>query len=524
MLKKMNLGVCITGLVTMLSLAPAVTFAKDTLTIGLQDDTASFDPVRSYETASAGIRTLIYEMLVGLDQDASFKPVPKLANSWELVEGNTWIFHLKQNVFFASGNPLTADDVVFSLRRALKFTEGASWLLAQFGMTENSITKVDEYTVQLVLKQQYAPGLFLSCLWHPVASILDSKLVIEHESNGDLGSAWLEDHSAGSGPYILQQRTREKPTEYVLIANDRYWSNSPKFQKIIVKGIQDSVEQMAMLEQGELDIAWNLQPEQVMLLGSNPDIQISETLTLYNVYIGMNQGYAPLEHIEVREAIRYAIDYDRLIAQVVGGAGVKHQTFIPDGLLGYSPEIPYAYDVQRAKQLLSQGGYPDGFDVDLYCLNYSPWIDLANQIKRDLTAIGIDVEIVQLPAEKLFEVWFARETQLLVWEWGIDYADPDAMAKPFAHSDSLGNDATIQQTAWWFKYVNTETSKLVEKAAKELDPEKRAQLYQEITQIILHDGPYAFLFTKVQQYGVRIDIANLIKNPSKVIIPFPQLK
>ncbi len=499
---------------------------KDTLIIGMQDDVASLDPAKSFETAAAGIMTQVYDTLVGYAEEDFTQAIPKLAETWEISEdGKVWTFHLRQNVSFASGNPMNADAVVFSLRRAIRLAGTPSWLLTQFGMTEESITASDAYTVKIVLNQQYAPGLLLSCLATPFASsILDPTVVMEHEQNGDMGSVWLEDHSAGSGPYVLQQRKREKPTEYLLTVNPSYWKGQPPFKLVIVKGIQESVEQMALLEQGKIDIAWNLQPDQVRILSNNLDSRIFETLTLYNVYIGMNQGYAPLQKTEVRDAIRYAIDYDGMIEYVIGGAGVKHQTFIPKGLLGYNPTMPYNHDIEKAKALLTQGGYPNGFDVELYCLNYSPWLDIARQIKNDLAKVGINASIVQLTVDKLLEAWFARTTQLFVWEWGVDYADPDAVAKPFAHSDSPGEDATFKQTAWWFNYVNKETSALVEQAAQEIVPEKRAELYKQITDIILRDGPYAFLFTKVHQYAVRTEVMDSLKSPSKVVVPFPQLR
>lgn len=507
-------------------LTSTIVLAKDTLIIALQDDIASLDPAKTFETAAMGIMGQVYEMLVGVSEDDFSQITPELATSWDLAEdGKSWFFHLRQDVLFASGNPLNADDVVFSLRRAIRLAGTPSWLLTQFGISEESITKIDNYTVRLVLERQYAPGLFLACLaTHPVAAILDRKLLMQHEQDGDMGSAWLEEHSAGSGPYVLQKRKRGKSTEYVLNANELFHGGRTQFQKIIVRGVHESIEQMFLLEQGEIDIAWNLQPEQVEVLGNNLDIRISEARTLYDVYIGMNQGYAPLQRPEVRKAIRYAINYDGLIENVLGGAGVKNQTFISQGLLGYNSAMPYNYSSGKAKELLAQGGYPDGFETDLNCLNYSPWVDIARQIKSDLADIGIDVTIVQLTVDEMLERWFARETQLFVWEWGVDYADPDAKAKPFAHSDSLGDDASVQQVAWWFKYVNEETSKLVEEAAQELDLEKRAALYRQITEIILHDGPFAFLFTKVHQYAVRSEVMDALKNPQKVVIPFPQLK
>lgn len=503
-----------------------VVLARDTLTIALQDDTASLDPAKTIETAAAGIMTQLYDTLVAYVGDDFSQVVPELAESWEVKEdGRTWLFHLRQDVSFASGNPLTANDVVYSLRRTVALEGSPSWFLTQFGITEDSIAKIDDYTVQIVLEQQYASGLFLSCLAFPMGTaILDQKLVMQHEQAGDMGSAWLEEHSAGSGPYVLQERKRESPSEYVLSANKLHWRGLPSFHKFVIKGVQESIEQMFLLEQGGIDIAWNLLPEQVQILVNNPDIRISEALTLYNVYIGMNQGYAPLQNADIRKAIRYAIDYDNLIKRVVGGAGINMQTIIPKGLLGYHPAMPYSYDIARAKELLAQGGYPDGFTVELTCLNYSPWIDIARQVKSDLAKVGITVTIVQLNPEKMVEVWFARENQLFLWEWGADYADPDALAKPFAHSDSLGEDATVQQLAWWFKYVNKDTSRLVEQAAQELDPQKRAELYQQISEIILYDGPFAILFTKMHQYAVRTDIMDFVKNPTMVVVPFPQLK
>jgi peptide/nickel transport system substrate-binding protein len=526
--KKRMICISILLCIALLKLSATHTFAagiEETLIIGMQDDTASFDPAKTLETTAMGILGQAYESLVGLNEEDFSQPVPKLAESWKLEEdGKTWIFHLRRGVLFASGNSVNADAVVFSLRRSVKLAGSPSWILTQFGITEESITKIDEYAVQIVLDRQYAPGLFLSCLMAPVASILDPKVVMEHEQDGDMGSAWLEEHTAGSGPFVLEKRNREIPTQYVLTANEKYWEEKPMFQQIIVKGIQDSIEQMAMLEQGEIDIAWNLQPDQIQVLSNNPKIQIFETLTLYSVCIGMNQGYAPLQKLEVRDAIRYAIDYEGVINYILQGAAVPIQTIIPKGLLGYNPTMPYTYNPEKAKQLLRQGGYPNGFDVELYCLNYSPWLDIGLKIKSDLVQIGINVQIIPSTAEKMVEVLFNRESQLWLWEYGVDYVDPDARAKPFAHSNSLGDDATVKQMAWWFNYVNQETSKLVEQAAREIEPEKRADLYKQVTEIILYDGPFAILFSKIHQYGVHSEISRFIGNPSKVVIPFPKLK
>lgn len=530
MFRKSALFICIFTFILILSFSTTPTFAaseKDTLIIGKQDDTVSLDPVITYESGAWGIMTQLYENLVNFKEDDFTQPIPELAEFWELGnDGKTWTFHLRKGVLFSSGNPVNADAVVFSLRRAIKLAGYPSWLLTQFGITEESITKIDEHTVQIVLEQQYAPGLFLSCLMTPVASILDPEVVMGHERAGDMGSTWLEEHSAGSGPYILEHRKQdEPPVQYVLNENEHYWRDRPAFKQIIVKGIQEPLEQMTMLEQGEIDIAWNLQPDQVNMLVDNPDIQIAETLTFYLIYLGMNQGYVPLSKSEVRDAIRCAIDYDGIVDYILQGAGEKVQTIIPKGLLGYNPAMPYSRDLNKAKQLMAEAGYPDGFDVELKCLNYSPWIDIAVKIKTDLAGIGITTKIVQMSAAHLYqETLVTRDFQLFLWEWGIDYPDPDNNAKVFAHSDSPGDDATVKMLAWFNNYVNLETSKLVNQAAREMDIKKRETIYKKITDIILNDGPFVILCAKINQYGIRTEVLDFVGNPSILWIFFPILK
>lgn len=501
-------------------------WAKDSLVVARQDDTASLDPAKSYEQGGWGILDQIYEKLVNFRGDDFSHVVPELAESWHVSDdGKIWTFYIRNNVRFSSGNPLTADAVIFSLRRALTLAANSSWVLTQFGLTTDSIVKIDNYTVQIVLQEPYAPGLFLASLTPPIGSILDPKIVMEHEQNNDLGSAWLEEHSAGTGPYVLTKRTYEDPTQYMLTANEHYWREPPIFANLDVRGIQEPFEQMLMLQQGEIDIAWNLKTDQVVSLTGNPDIQIAETLTLYITYVWMNQGFAPFSNQHVRQAIRYAINYDDMIMHILQGAGETIQTFIPKGLFGYTSKTEYGYDPERAIELLTEGGFPNGFTVTLKCLDYSPWIELASWIQKDLAEIGITVEILQMDGAKLYqEALGVRDFELLLWEWGIDYPDPDSLAKPFAHSDSLGEDATIQMLAWWCKYVNPETSMLSEQAARELNEKKRAELYQKITDIIRVDGPYVPLYNKIHQYGVRTDVSDSIKKPAISWYYFPSLK
>lgn len=501
--------VCITLVIMLLGLigAPDEAVAqKDTLVVGIPDDPQSLDPAFCYDIVCSKILFNVYENLVTFPEGDQSRIVPQLAESWELAEdGRTWIFHLRKGVTFASGNPVNADAVVFSLRRLVKLAEGPSWLLTQFGVTKDSITKIDEYTVQIVLDQQYAPTLFLSCLIFP-STILDPEIVLAHEQDGDLGRAWLEHHSAGSGPYTIQEHQQQKFV--VLTANDLYWGTQPAFKQLIVKNIGEPSEQVALLQAGELDIAQNMTIDDIRMLGNDPAVQIFQNLRSNIVHLAMNLKYKPFASPEVRDAIRYAMDYDGIIAYVLGGAAEKHQSFIPKGFLGYTSAIPYIQDVDRARQLLVEGGYPEGFELELKCPDHSPWLELAMKLKEDLAGIGVILHIMPLNEDRLAEATYEhRDFQMFLWQWWYDYADTDSNAKAFAYCDSAGNDATIKgNPAWVTSYVNPETSALVEQAAQEANPEKRRVLYERISKIVSDDGPYVFLYAPFIHYAVRTEI------------------
>ena len=495
---------------------------KDTLIIGLDDRSENLDPGTTVENIAIAVTYQLYDSLVTFKEDDFTKPIPSLAESWELSEdGKTWTFHLRKDVSFSSGNPVNADAVIFSLRRSIKLAGENAWILTQFGMTEESITKVDEHTLQITLDRQYAPSLFLSCLTTFVGCILDQVVVMEHEESGDMGSAWLNTHSAGSGRFVLEER---KPGELIVLkANPMYWGEKPAFERIILKHVPEPIVQMALLKKGEIDMAWDLGPEQLKRLKADPDIQIAQSYLFDVWYAHMNLAYEPLSKSEVRDAIRYAIDYNGIVEHVLGGVAIKLQTIIPRGVLGYNPALPYNRDLTKAKQLLADAGYPDGFESELLCFDTSPWLDVAMKLKGDLAEIGINVNVTPLPPPKVINNLLSRDFQMLHINWTLDYVDPSAIAKPFAHGDSAGDDATVKSVAWMSHYVNPELVTLVEQADRELDPEKRAVLYKQITDIILDDGPYAVLFSPLRQYAIRSEISNFI-GPPPPFTGFPTIR
>lgn len=494
----------------------------DVLTIGVQDNSATLDPAKAYETMSMSIVPLSYEQLVTFEGDDLTNPVPALAESWTLADdGRTWTFVLRKGAVFANGNPVNADAVVFSLQRLIDLGSDPSWLLTQFGVTKEMITKVDDMTVRIVLEQQYAPTMVLSCLASSPMSILDPVEVLSHEQDGDLGSAWLEKHSAGSGPY--QFKDMNKQEQHVLQANELYWRGTPRWSELRLKHIPDSFEQAALLEQGDIDIAWNLGPNEKLSLSDKPEIQVLDAQWVKIHWIGMNVTYEPFTKPEVRQAVRAAINYDQLCQGILQGAAEPVQSFLAPGMLGYSSAVE-RYNPEQARELLAEAGYPDGFAVELNSMNFSPWADVAMHVKHDLEAVGIHVTVNLLEPKEHAKRVTSHQFQMALWGWLFDYPDPNANASPFAHSDSTEGEATVKLAAWWTRYVNKETSEMVEQAVKELNTEKRATLYQQIEQIIMDDGPFAFLFVPIRSYGIRSELSEMVVNQRFVVQDLPVLK
>ncbi|GAK58266.1 ABC-type dipeptide transport system, periplasmic component [Candidatus Vecturithrix granuli] len=479
---------------------------KDILRVGAQTSAMlTLDPARTTGEGTTVILSHLYNKLVDFEFGDSTRIVPDLAESWEIVpDGKTWVFHLKHDATFASGNPVTAADVVFSLQRVLRIAETPSRRLSQFGVTPESISKIDEYTVQIVLKRQYAPQYFLSCLAYPsVGSILDQQLVLQHEENNDFGSAWLSLHAAGSGPFVVEQWVPGQGL--TLNVREHFWENwTPFFNKLTVKEM-DPLLQMTMVQKGDIDLAWNLRPEQIHHLRQNPDLYMYETPEFTIMYLGMNVGYEPLSRSEVRDAIRYAIDYDAIMHEILQDAAIKIQTIIPQGIFGYNPATPYNFDLEKAKNLLAEAGYPDGFEVELLCAPSHPWSAIAVKLQSDLAKIGIHVSLKFMDGLELYTTYQTQAHQMVLAQWQSDYADPNDNAMAFAHSTSVDKDAKVLSLAWRNKYVNPEIAALVDEAAYELDRDRRAALYQTITEKILDDGPFAVLGSPLRQVVARFE-------------------
>jgi peptide/nickel transport system substrate-binding protein len=492
--------------------APAVAGAKDTLVwVKNIDDVVSFDPAEAYEFSGwLGVHSM-YDTLVKFEGKDLTKLQPGLAEKWDIKDaGDHWeiTFTLKDGVKFASGNPLTSEDVVFSFQRGIKLQKPPGFLWTDTGkLKEDSITAPDAKTVVLKMPKDASPLEFLNVLTAPPMGIVDSKEVKAHAQGDDLGNTWLKDHSAGSGPYMLDHWTKD--VEYLLKANPNA-AVQPKTPQILVKHTPEGAVQQSLLEKGDADIAQDLTPEQIASLKDNKDIATRKEGNLQIFYVGMNANLKPLDNNKVREALRMAIDYDGIVNDLLSGNAIKVQTIIPQGLFGANDYTPFQKDVEKAKQLLKEAGVENGFEIDVLTLTGNqgivPMADLAAKLQADWAEIGVKVNIKQQPAAELLATYRASKAPIVLLLWGPDYADPNTNATPFS-------DINAKVIAKRNNWEDKQAIEMAKKAKLETDPTKRAAEYKELTEYVAHNGAYAVLFQPVQLFAQRSNVQGFEWSP-----------
>lgn len=474
-------------------------------------DIVSFDPAQAYEFSGIlGVHG-IYETLVRFEGSDLTTLKPSLADKWDIKDaGDHWevTFTLKDGVKFSSGNPFTADDVVYSFQRVITLNKPPAFLFTDVGkLTNDSIKAPDAKTVVLSLPKDVSPGAFLTVLTGVTGGIVDSKEVKTHETAGDMGNAWLLDHSAGSGPYVLDHWTKD--VEFLLKANPNA-ATQPKTPNILVKHVADPSVQQSLLEKGDADIANDLTSEQLTALKGNSNVAQSKAGNLQIFYLAMNVKVPPLDKPEVREAIRTVIDYDGIVNDMLSGNAQKVQSIVPIGLFAANTDTPFQKDVAKAKDLLKQAGLPDGFEIDLRTYTGSngivQWGDLAAKLQADLAEAGIKVKVSQQPAADLLADYRAQKAPIVVLAWGPDFPDPDANGTPFS-------SYAAKSIGWRNNWDDAKAADMAKTAALETDNTKREADYKALTDYVMHNGPYAVLFQPTNLFALRSNVTGFVWNP-----------
>ncbi len=491
------------------------------------DDTITLDPAESFELSPAEFIGNAYDMLVRLDINDTTKVKGGIADSWTVSDdGLTYTFKLKPGIKFASGNPVTAEDVAWSFERVVKLDKSPAFILTQFGLTGDNVTEkakaADENTFVFTVDKAYAPSFVLNCLTATVGAVLDKKLVMEHAEaktpsdeykyDTDFGYGWLKTNYAGSGPFKIRDwRANEI---LVLERNDNYYGEKPALARVIYRHVKESATQRLMLEAGDVDVARNLEPGDLDAVSKNADLATTSAPKGTVYYISLNQKNANLAKPEVREAFKYLVDYDAIGSTLLKGIGEIRQTYQAKGVLGALEASPYKFDVAKAKELLEKAGLKDGFSVTFDVRNTQPVTGIAESFQQSAGQAGVKIEIIPGDGKQTLTKYRARNHDLYIGQWGMDYWDPNSNGEAFTSNPDNSDDASVKTLAWRNAWDIPELTAQSKAALLERDNGKRAEMYQKLQQEALKTSPFVMIFQQIEAAGLRGSVKNYKLGPS----------
>lgn len=491
---------------------------KDTIVMAKQiDDIISLDPAEAFEFSGVEVGANVYDKLMGVDLKNNNALVGELAQSWSVSPDNlTYTFKLRPGVKFHSGNPLTAADVVYSFQRAVTLNKSPGFILAQFGFTKDNVLErvkaSDDTTLVVTVSKPYAPTFFLNCLTSGVASIVDSKLVKANEKDGDFGNAWLKLNSAGSGAYKV--RAYRPNEQYALEANEAWYKGAPKNKRVIVRHVAEPASQRLLLEKGDVDIARNLSKDQLAAVKTNSNIEIVQGDKGYILYLGLNQKNPNLAKPEVREALKYLVDYDSIERNIVEGTYKGHESFLPKGFLGAIDDKPYKFDPAKAKELLAKAGLPNGFTVTMDTRSVNPITDIAQAIQSNWAQAGVKLELIPGDGKQTLTKYRARTHDIYIGQWGPDYLDPHTNAETFAINEDNGEEAKSKTLAWRNAWDIPAMTKITQAAVLETSAEKRKAEYEGLQREHQKVSPFVIMFQQIEVSADRKGVSGWAIGPS----------
>ncbi len=471
------------------------------------DDLVALDPHHSFEVTGSDLLKNVYDQLFALDPAApSASLQPGLCESFTVSDdGKTFTFRIRQGVRFHSGNALTADDVVYSLRRPLLINRTPAFMYRSVGLTrdnaEQTIRKTGDFEVQVTFDKAYAPTLIQNLMTATIASVVDQKLV-EQNAGQDLGNAWLNRNSAASGAFRL---TRYQPNEsYMLERNDTWWRGRAVMQRVIVRHVPEAATQRLLLERGDIDVARNLTPTDIAALRGRQGLTIGEFPRGTIQYVCANMSDPTLANPKVIEALKYLIDYDAIANNLLPGQVFPHQTFIPRAILGELDSRPYRFDPERAKRLLAEAGHANGIALSIDVANSFPSLDCAQAMQASFAQGGVRLEVLPATGAQVLAKYRARNHQLFIGIWGLGYPDPHYNADSFTSNPP--GQANPGKLAWRNAWEIPELTQQTEAAMLERDGNARAALYRTIQEEFVGSSPFMMFAQQQVQAAMRANL------------------
>lgn len=487
-----------------------------TLSYGISAEPSSLDSVDSTDGESLVVSGQITEQLVFFEPGTT-DLAPGLATAWSTNEdGSVWVLELREGVEFHDGTPFDADAVKFNFDRwndpehpqAFR-DEGKTYVPWTWtfggpsgqGSILDEVVVLDEHTVEFRMSQ---PTPFLPSLLAAVAFQIDSPDAVR-EAGADYGTPGIG--SVGTGPFEFVEW---REGEHVRLArNDEYWGGPAQLDGVVFRSITEPIARLAEIQAGTIDLAVMLSSDDLEAVENDPNLRAVTAEAELNVgYVSIHQDNEPLGDVRVRRAIAHAIDREAIVEAFYHGLGVVAQDHLPPTVFGHGQAWPYDYDPERARELLAEAGYPDGFATELWYMPVSrPYFPapqpIAETIASFLADVGIQAELMTEDWTNYLENYKTGAYPLYMIGWNADYADPDNFLTTF-----FGPSAP-EDLAW----DSSETREALERARQIADLDERARLYQQVVDTVAEEAVSIPMAHNRSLSAVRTNVEGWVASP-----------
>jgi len=480
-----TLTAALAGLIGLAGIAAPAYAAKDVV-VAVQSNFTSTDPYDANDTLSQAVAKSFYQGLYGFDKD--LKMIPVLAESHTVSkDGLVYTFKLKSGIKFHDGTPFNAEAVKVNFDRVTNPDNK----LKRYNLYKN-IAKtevVDATTVRVTLKEPFSP--FINTLAHP------SGVMISPTALAKYGSKGIAQNPVGTGPFKFVEW---KATDYLKVAKwEGYWKKGyPKVDSITWRPVVDNNTRAAMMQTNEAHFAFPMPPETVDSLSKKPSLEVTSAPSIIHRYLSMNTQQKPFDNPKVREAINYAINKEALVKVAFSGYAVPAEGVVPHGVEYAAKLGPWPYNPAKARELLKEAGYPNGFESTLWsAYNYTTAQKVIQFVQQQLAQVGVKVQVQALEAgQRVERVESAQDpatapVRMYYVGWSSSTGEADWALRPLLASESM--PPKMFNTAY---YKNPEVDADIAKALVTTSGAEKAKLYTDAQQRIWKDAPWAFLVTE----------------------------
>ena len=498
-------------------------FAK-TIKWSMQGDSLTLDPHAQNEGPTTQVSRQIYEALVTRGLDMSIEP--QLATDWKTTDPNTWVFNLRKDVKFSDGTDMTAKDVVFSILRAKQPTSD----FKEYISTISDVKEIDNYTVQVItskpnpiLLNQLSNIFIMSKKW----SIDFGATVSQNWDGGE--ETFSATNAMGTGPFKIT--LREPNTKTVFERNSNWWGSMKdnSVSEIHLLPIKNSATRVAALLSGEVDLVTDAPVQDLARIGNSADHEVVSTAQMRTIFLGMDQaadklrsgntGDNPFKKKEVRQALYQAIDIEAIKKKVMRGLSEPAGIITFPGVNGYTQDLDkrLPYDVDAAKKLLADAGYPKGFDVELRCPNdrYVNDEAICTAVVGMFGKIGVNVNLFAQTKSKHFKELKEDKGDFYMLGWGVPTLDSHYVFHYLYESGASWNKVN---------FSNSDVDAAIRVMEGEVDLDKRNAAIANAWKIVKDDISYLPLHHQVISWATKNNVDVPIRPNNEPLFRFASFK